>query len=131
MLDRPTKTQMMTVEVQADLNSEAPSGARSASTANAKSVKKQAAPVSQMIFRALSVSSNGAEVWAGGSGGALYHSMDGGNRWTRVVPAAAGIFLTGDITSIQFNDPRNGTVTTSNAEAWTTLNAGQTWRKQP
>ena len=135
MLDRPAKTQMktqmMTVEVQADLNSEAPSAARSAPTANAKSVKKQAAPVSQMIFRALSVSSDGAEVWAGGSGGALYHSMDGGNRWTRVVPAAAGIFLTGDITSIQFNDPRNGTVTTSNAEAWTTLDAGQTWRKQP
>ncbi|MGA8214473.1 MAG: YCF48-related protein [Candidatus Sulfotelmatobacter sp.] len=131
MLDRPAKTQMMTVEVQADLNSEAASATRSAPTANAKSVKKQAAPVSQMIFRALSVSSNGAEVWAGGSGGALFHTMDGGNRWTRVVPATAGIFLTGDITSIQFNDPRNGTVTTSNAEAWTTLDAGRTWRKQP
>ncbi len=131
MLDRPAKTQMMTVEALADLNSEAPSATRSAPTADAKSVKKQAAPVSQMTFRALFVSSNAAEVWAGGSGGALYHSMDGGNRWTRVVPAAAGIFLTGDITSIQFNDPRNGTVTTSNAEAWTTLDAGQTWRKQP
>ena len=83
------------------------------------------------IFRALSVSSNAAEVWAGGSGGALYHTVDGGNRWARVVPSVGGVFLTGDITSIQFYDPRNGTVTTSNAEVWTTPDDGQTWRKQP
>jgi hypothetical protein len=83
------------------------------------------------IFRALSVSSNPAELWAGGSGGALYHTLDGGNLWARVVPATAGSILTGDITSIQFSDPRNGTVTTSTAEVWTTLDDGQTWHKQP
>jgi len=109
---------------------QAQAGAKTAKKAE-MTAKALSAPLAPTIFRALSVSSNGAEVWAGGSGGALYHSMDGGNRWTRVVPAAAGIFLTGDINSIQFNDPRNGTVTTSNSEAWTTLDAGQTWRKQP
>jgi hypothetical protein len=92
--------------------------------------KSKAAPAARTIFRAVSVSSNAAEVWAGGSGGALYHTVDGGNRWARVVPSAAGIVLTGDIISIQFADARNGTVTTSNAEVWSTVDDGQTWQKQ-
>jgi hypothetical protein len=82
------------------------------------------------IFRALSVSSVAAEVWAGGSGGALYHTLDGGNLWARVVPSDGGTSLTGDVISIQFSDPQNGSVTTSSAEVWTTKDAGQTWHKQ-
>ncbi len=127
-----------TVEVAAEartaLTSEAQSEtaptAPSAASVNAKSVKKQLAPAAPLIFRALSVSSNAAEIWAGASGGALYHSTDAGNNWARVLPAS-GINLTGDIVSIQFLDPRNGTVTTSTAEVWTTPDAGQTWHKQP
>jgi photosystem II stability/assembly factor-like uncharacterized protein len=61
----------------------------------------------------------------------LYHSVDAGNSWARVLPSAAGRVLTGDILNIQFSDPRNGTVTTSTAEVWTTLDDGQTWQKQP
>ncbi len=95
-----------------------------------KSADKQSAPAPPVVFRALFVSSNAAEVWAGGSGGVLYHTLDGGNRWTRVVPSSSGIVLTGNITGIQFSDPQNGTVTTSDAEVWTTTDAGQTWRKQ-
>jgi hypothetical protein len=79
-------------------------------------------------FRA--VAASGADVWAGGSAGALFHSLDGGNHWTRVVPATAGIFLTGDIISLQFPDPQHGKVSTSTAEVWTTSDDGQTWRKQ-
>jgi photosystem II stability/assembly factor-like uncharacterized protein len=106
---------------------EAKSPARFAAPANVKSIDKQlAAPT---IFRAVSVSSD-AEVWAGGSGGALYHTVDGGNRWTRVVPSAAGAALTGDIISIQFSDAQNGTLTTSNAEVWTTGDDGQTWQRR-
>ncbi|MGA8502797.1 MAG: YCF48-related protein [Candidatus Sulfotelmatobacter sp.] len=92
---------------------------------------QQSAPDAPPIFRALAVSSNAAEVWAGGSSGALYHSIDAGNSWARVLPSAAGLVLTGDILSIQFSDPRNGTVTTSAAEVWTTPDDGQTWQKQP
>jgi hypothetical protein len=95
-----------------------------------KSADAAPAPSASTIFRALSVSSNAAEVWAGGSGGALYHTVDGGNRWSRVVPSAAGIVLAGDIISIQFSDPRSGSVTTSNAEVWTTVDDGQTWHRQ-
>jgi hypothetical protein len=82
------------------------------------------------VFRALSVSANAAGVWAGGSGGALYHTIDGGNRWARVVPSDGGIILTGDIIGIQFSDALNGTVTTSATEVWTTADGGQTWHKQ-
>lgn len=80
------------------------------------------------VFRALAA--NGLEVWAGGSEGALYHTVDGGNRWTRVAPSTDGVSLTGDIIGIQFSDPRNGTVTTSTAEVWTTSDDGQSWSKQ-
>ncbi len=127
-----------TVEVAAEARtaltsedqSESAPTAPSAASVNAKSMQKQSAPAAPLIFRALSVSSNAAEVWAGASGGALYHTTDAGNSWTRVLPSAAGTILTGDILSIQFSDPRNGTVTTSTAEVWTTPDAGQTWHKQ-
>ena len=121
-------------EVQPEAKSEpktaAKSAARSSAPSNSKSAEAQPALAASTIFRALSVSSNAAEVWAGGSGGALYHTLDGGNRWARVVPSDAGIVLTGDIIGIQFSDPRIGIVTTSNAQVWTTLDAGQTWHKQ-
>jgi hypothetical protein len=93
-------------------------------------VMSHALPAPHTIFRAISASSDPLEVWAGGSDSALYHTLDGGYRWLRVLPSADGTTLTGDILSIQFSDPRNGAVTTSNAEVWTTLDAGQTWRKQ-
>jgi Photosynthesis system II assembly factor YCF48/Putative zinc-finger len=108
-----------------------PAPSVNAPSVNAKSMKKQSAPAVPLTFRALSVSSNAAEVWAGGLGGALYHTTDGGNHWTRVVPSVAGTILTGDVLSIQFSDSRIGTVTTSTSEIWTTPDAGQTWQKQP
>lgn len=80
------------------------------------------------VFRI--VVASGLEVWAGGSAGALYHTADGGNRWTCVTPSSAGTMLTGDITSIHFSDPQHGNVATSNAELWTTSDAGQTWQKR-
>jgi hypothetical protein len=76
------------------------------------------------------VAAAGAEVWAGGSGGALYHSADAGLHWTRVVPAATGTILTGDITSLEFPDPQHGKLATTTAEVWTTSDGGQTWQKQ-
>jgi hypothetical protein len=91
------------------------------------SMKSKAQPT---IFRAVSVSANAAEVWAGGSGAALYYTADGGSRWTRVVPSTAGATLSGDIIGIQFSNPQIGTVNTSTSEIWITTDAGQTWDKQ-
>lgn len=84
----------------------------------------------KIIFRALSVSTNASEVWAGGSDATLYHTTDAGNGWLRVFPSDGNTTLTGDIVSIQFNDAANGTIRTSTAESWTTSDDGQSWHKQ-
>jgi photosystem II stability/assembly factor-like uncharacterized protein len=99
-------------------------------TTTAKPAQAKPRPAARTIFRAVWASPDALEVWAGGSGSALYHTLDGGNRWVRVVPSAGGAILIGDILSIQFSDSHDGTVTTSNAEVWITPDAGQTWRKQ-
>jgi hypothetical protein len=129
-LDRRQKTQMTTPEAPADSTAEAQPAAQAEGKKQADFKAKQSA-VAPTIFRALSVSSNASEVWAGGSGGTLYHSVDAGNSWVGVLPSGVGLVLTGDILSIQFSDPRNGTITTSTSEVWTTPDDGQTWQKQP
>ena len=82
-----------------------------------------------ITFRA--VAASGADVWAGGSAGLLYHSADAGAHWTRVVPSTSSAVLTGDIISLEFLDAQHGKVSTSTSEIWTTSDAGQTWQKQP
>ncbi len=106
-----------------ELSSSAPALKKDRSTI--KTPKGQAAAP---IFRA--VVATGIDVWAGGSAGALYHSVDGGNRWTRVVPSVAGAVLTGDIVVLEFSDSQHGRVATSTAEVWTTGDNGQSWQKQ-
>jgi Photosynthesis system II assembly factor YCF48 len=82
----------------------------------------------KLVFRA--VAAVGPEVWAGGSGAVLYHSVDSGNRWQQVHPLADGGTPAGDITRVEFTDPQNGKFATSAGELWTTSDDGQTWRKQ-
>jgi hypothetical protein len=93
-----------------------------------KTSRSKARKVLSPTFRA--VAATGTDVWAGGSGGALYHSGDAGDHWTRVVPASAGAILSGDIVSLEFGDMQHGKVSTSTPEVWTTSDAGQTWQKQ-
>jgi hypothetical protein len=90
-----------------------------------KALKAAAAPV---IFRA--VAALGPEVWAGGSNGALYHSVDAGGHWTPVVPSSVGTILSGDILVLDFSDAQHGKVRTSTSEVWITSDGGQTWQKQ-
>jgi len=129
-----SRNEVVAVEAQSDAQSASQSDektrAKTRKAAKASAQPSVAAPAASTVFRALSVSSNAAEVWAGGSGGALYHTGDGGNSWTRVLPSESGLVLTGDIVGIQFSDLKSGTVTTSTAEVWTTPDAGQTWHKQ-
>jgi hypothetical protein len=94
----------------------------------AKDAQKTSKAPTSLTFRALAVA--GSDVWVGGSGGALYHSVDAGSHWTRVVPATSGTVLTNDIVSLEFSDPQHGKLSTSAGEAWTTADAGQTWQKQ-
>jgi photosystem II stability/assembly factor-like uncharacterized protein len=88
----------------------------------------KAQPPPTLVFRA--VAALDAEVWAGGSGAMLFHSVDSGTNWIRVLPAEGGVTLTGDIVSVEFSDPKDGRIATSTAEVWTTTNAGQTWHRQ-
>jgi len=80
-------------------------------------------------FRALSA--NGPDLWVGGPAGLLYHSTDAGGHWTQVKPTANAITLTADIAALEFTDPSHGKLTTSAGEVWITIDAGQTWKKQP
>lgn len=80
------------------------------------------------VFRA--VAANGSDVWAGGSSGMLYHSIDSGAHWIRILPAFSGATLTGDVIALDFSDRQHGKVTTSTSEVWITSDAGQTWQKQ-
>jgi hypothetical protein len=117
-----------------NVNSALPSGAsRMAVTVESspgpenKKKKVEAQPSPNLVFRA--VSAQGAEVWAGGSAAMLYHSADYGAHWVRVLPFSSAA-LTGDITSIEFSDPRHGTIKTSAGEVWITADDGQSWRRQ-
>jgi len=98
------------------------------SRSKAKELNKTRKVSASLIFQTLAGA--GSDVWVGGSGGALYHSADSGSHWTRVVPAASGTVLTGDIVSLEFPEPQHGKLSTSTAEVWTTGDSGQTWQKQ-
>jgi hypothetical protein len=92
---------------------------------DAKAAKEQAS--SAPVFRA--VAANGLDVWAGGSAGALFHSVDAGDHWSRIFPLVGSTRLTADIMAIQFSDPEHGTVSTATSEVWTTADAGASWQK--
>jgi hypothetical protein len=81
-----------------------------------------------LVFRSLCAV--GTQVWAGGKAGTLYHSVDSGQTWNQVQPAAANQKLTSDIVHIEFSDPANGLVSTSNGEVWSTSDGGQSWRRK-
>ena len=86
------------------------------------------AVVSTPVFR--TVAATGTDVWAGGSNGALYHSLDAGNHWKQVTPSAAGATLTGDVIRMEFADAQHGTITTSTLETWITSDDGLNWQKR-
>ena len=81
-----------------------------------------------VIFRTVAVV--GSDVWAGGGNGALFHSVDGGNQWSQVQLVAGGQTERGTVTSIRFDTPSQGRVTTEEGTAWSTLDGGKTWAKQ-
>jgi hypothetical protein len=83
-----------------------------------------ARPVIRAIF------ASDLEIWAGASGGVLYHSLDAGDHWTSAIPAQGGVVLTGDIVSVQFSDVLHGKITTSTTEVWISADDGQHWSRQ-
>jgi hypothetical protein len=84
-----------------------------------------------VTFRVIQVIGN--EVWAGGTGGALYHSSDGGATWRRANLRSDGNSSTGTIVAIISlpRDLERITIVTASGELWTTEDGGQHWQKEP
>lgn len=80
-------------------------------------------------FRAIAALGN--NIWTGGSGGALYHSVDGGASWVRTEIDVDGTAVTETVTGIQSSDPQHLTVTTASGSQWVSEDGGQHWQKQP
>jgi hypothetical protein len=76
------------------------------------------------------LAANDLDIWVGGTAGALYHSADAGQHWTRVQPVSDGQQLTSDIIGVEFADVDHGRLNTSSGEVWTTKDAGSNWEKQ-
>lgn len=80
-----------------------------------------------VFFKA--VAETGSEVWAGGIGGALYHSVDDGRNWMKVMPSAGEQPLIADIVSIHATQRGAAELSTSNGERWMTVDGGQHWTR--
>ena len=78
-----------------------------------------------VTFRAVAVIGN--DVWAGGNGGALFHSSDGGEHWSKVSLAANSKVENGAIVSIRFEDAQHGVVASDSGTRWTTADGGVNW----
>jgi photosystem II stability/assembly factor-like uncharacterized protein len=83
---------------------------------------------SDVTFRA--VSWNEGDLWAGGTGGALFHSSDSGRTWSRVKVGMEGMWVSDTITGVDFPTERTGYVTTASGALWYTQNAGRSWRRR-
>lgn len=79
-------------------------------------------------FRVVSVI--GDNVWAGGNGGALFHSADRGQNWRKEPLASPAGGETGAIISIRFDDAMHGVVTSDGGVRWSTSDGGVTWTKE-
>ncbi len=78
----------------------------------------------------LVVSVVGNNIWAGGSGGALFHSSDGGQNWSRQPIGSPPDVETDTIVAIRFSDATHGVVTTEGSARWSTSDGGATWTKE-
>jgi photosystem II stability/assembly factor-like uncharacterized protein len=81
-----------------------------------------------VVFRV--VYARGNEVWAGGEGGALFHSTDGGQKWDKVALSGVNGPESGTITTIRFSTPQQGIVITTSATIYTTSDGGATWARK-
>lgn len=81
-----------------------------------------------VTFRAMS--SNAGDLWAGGTGGSLFHSADAGRTWSRVKVGDDGMWVSDAITAVDFPNPRHGAVTTQSGAIWTTQDGGRTWQRR-
>jgi len=78
----------------------------------------------------LCYAASGNELWAGGKGGDLFHSANGGVTWDQVHPSAQQQTLSDDVTRIEIRSAFEVTLFTSNNQSWSTMDGGKTWAKK-
>jgi len=81
-----------------------------------------------VVFHVVSVV--GSNVWAGGNGGALFHSGDGGQTWSKTLLSSSSGVETSTITAIHFSDALQGSVKTDGGSQWSTSDGGVSWTKE-
>jgi hypothetical protein len=69
-------------------------------------------------------------VWTGGQGGILFHSVDGGVTWIQIQPTIKTQQLSSDITRIDLPSRSDIVVSTSSNEVWSSADSGKTWNKR-
>jgi len=79
--------------------------------------------------RLYALSAAGADIWAGGEGGALFHSTDGGLAWKHVIVEDANDRLTDAITGIEARDAHRIKLKTPSGD-WLTADGGRHWQRQ-
>jgi hypothetical protein len=90
----------------------------------------------------LCYASRGNEIWTGGQGGTIYHSVDGGMTWVQVRPSSNGRQLASDINRIDLGSsnlasnnlgsnvtqgPAKIVLSSGNHEIWISVDDGKTW----
>lgn len=78
-------------------------------------------------FRVVSQSTNG--VWAGGSGGELFHSDDG-EHWNEVALPTPADRKSDGIDAVHFTDLQHGMVLTQSGDRYITNDGGKDWQRE-
>jgi hypothetical protein len=78
----------------------------------------------------LCYASHDENVWTGGQGGILFHSVDGGITWIQIQPSIKTQQLSSDITRIDIPSRSDIILTTSSNEVWSSADSGKTWNKK-
>lgn len=78
----------------------------------------------------LCYAAGGNDIWAGGKGGDLFHSANGGVTWNPVHPSAQEQTLSDDVTHIDIYSPSQIVLFTSGNQSWSTADGGKTWTKK-
>ena len=78
--------------------------------------------------RLYALSATGGEIWVGGADGSLFHSMDNGSHWTRVIVKDEEKQLMDAITRINAQDEKIVRIRTQSGTTWITLDGGLHWQ---
>jgi len=78
-----------------------------------------------------SLALSGTTVWAAGTNGALFRSLDAAEHWQRAILKYRGRQIVADINVIRFTDAQHGEFFTADGQHWITIDGGFRWFLSP